>query len=131
MGSEPAVTIAERYSRNELLFGKAGQERLASTRVAIVGVGGLGSHVSQQLAYAGVQSLTLVDPDKVELSNLNRLVGAVPGDVGVEKVNVIRRSVSSVNPDADVSTYADVLNGDTTGAAVAEVDVVFGCVDRD
>ena len=64
---------SKRFDRQILLFGAAGQEKIAAARVAIVGLGGLGSHVAQQLAYLGVRSLVLVDGDCVTRSNLNRL----------------------------------------------------------
>ena len=61
-----------RYSRNEALFGRQGQERIATSSVAIVGVGGLGSHVAQQLSYLGVLNLLLVDHDVVTTSSFEQ-----------------------------------------------------------
>lgn len=85
---------AERYSRNLGLLGANGQMNVRNTRVGIVGVGGLGSHVIQQLAYLGTRQFVVVDQDLVELSNLNRLVGARPSDVGSLKVDVAVRVIS-------------------------------------
>lgn len=116
----------ERYSRQEALFGTAGQQRLAATRVAVVGVGGLGCHVVQQLAYAGVVDYQVADPDFVSVSNLNRLVGAVPSDAQQAnmKVDVAARVIRAVQPQARAraTTTGDVLSG---------CDVLFGCVDSD
>jgi molybdopterin/thiamine biosynthesis adenylyltransferase len=131
VGESTQVTRAERYSRNELLFGKEGQERVRSTHVAVVGVGGLGSHVVQQLTYLGVERLTLIDADIVEESNLNRLIGATPTDVGQPKVTVGARLVTSINPAAQACTYVDALKAEDARGAVGKADVVFGCVDRD
>ena len=70
-----------RYSRNIALFGEEGQRKIAATTVAIVGLGGLGSHVAQQLAYLGVIRYALIDHDVITESSLNRVIGALPQDV--------------------------------------------------
>lgn len=118
-----------RYDRQIRAFGRAGQARLRTLRVAIVGLGGTGSFVANQLAHLGVGHLVLIDHDVVDLTNLNRLLGATPGDVGRPKVDVARRCLSAINPDATVESVV----GDVVDAAVAarllEVDFVFGCTD--
>jgi molybdopterin-synthase adenylyltransferase len=78
-----------RYSRNEALFGVEGQKKIAATKVAIIGLGGLGSHVAQQLAYLGVQHYAPVDFDIVTNSSMNRLIGALDADV-TEKTKKVR-----------------------------------------
>jgi molybdopterin/thiamine biosynthesis adenylyltransferase len=115
-----------RYSRQEALFGQVGQARLAATRVAIVGLGGLGCHVAQQLAYAGVTDYVLADPDTVSQSNLNRLVGALAADAerGRAKVEVAGRMICAIQPSARVQ-FAEGL------AAAGGRDVLFSCVDSD
>lgn len=122
-----------RFDRNIKLFGLAGQEKVEATHVVIAGVGGLGSHVTQQLAYLGVRRLTVIDPDAVEVTNLNRLVGAVPRDAELRrpKVDVARRMVLAVRPDAAVETVAKPIGSDEAEAALASADVVFGCLDDD
>ncbi len=124
---------ALRLWRNEALFGAEGQRRIAQTKVAIVGLGGLGSHVAQQLAYLGVADYALVDPDIVTDSSLNRLVGAIDADVAEEmkKILVTERMIKAVKPDATVKTFDSKI--DTVGAEplIAQADVVFGCLDRD
>jgi molybdopterin/thiamine biosynthesis adenylyltransferase len=91
---------ADRYSRNEALFGAEGQARIGRCNVLICGPGGLGSHVAQQLAYLGVRKFGLVDFDVVTESSLNRLVGAIAEDarVATPKVRVARRVIQAVNP---------------------------------
>jgi molybdopterin/thiamine biosynthesis adenylyltransferase len=125
-----------RYSRNIELFGNEGQQSITSTMVAIVGLGGLGSHVAQQLAYLGVVRYGLIDGDVVTESSLNRLVGAVPQDAVsmTPKVRSARRLITSIQPDATV----DVLEGqvtqdgnDAAAALIGRCDVVFGCVDKE
>lgn len=123
----------ERFDRNIKLFGTVGQEKIEATHVAVVGVGGLGSHVTQQLAYLGVQHLTLIDPDSVEISNLNRLVGATPDDVAQRrlKVDIARRAVLGIRPDAAVRTVTDPIGSVEARDALASADVFFGCLDDD
>jgi molybdopterin-synthase adenylyltransferase len=125
------MTIDPRYARHIALFGAEGQHRLASMTASIVGLGGLGAHVASQLAYLGITRFLLIDPDDVSTSNLNRLVGAIEGDVGKRKIDVASAMISGIQPTARVaSAYRDVT---AAGDAVelGDVDVVFGCVDND
>ncbi|MCH7584533.1 MAG: ThiF family adenylyltransferase [Acidobacteria bacterium] len=126
----------DRYSRNVALFGEEGQHKIAATTVAIVGLGGLGSHAAQQLAYLGVVRYGLIDPDVITGSSLNRVVGALPHDVGSKtpKVRSAQRLIKSVQPEANV----DILMGrvtrsfeDAAAAMIRESDVVFGCLDQE
>jgi hypothetical protein len=127
------MTVEGRYSRQELLFGEEGQRRLQDLRVAVVGVGGLGSHVVQQLGYLGVSAYVLVDGDVVTPSSLNRLIGAVEADVAARrpKVEVGRRVISAVQPGADVHAIASNLEEAEPTQAIADADLVFGCLDDD
>lgn len=120
-----------RFSRNELLFGREGQKRIEATRVAIVGAGGLGAHVVQQLAYLGVKTLSIIDGDKVSLSNLNRLVGATEHDVGTTKVRVLERLIKAVRPEARVVVVNESFITEEGFSALKGSDFIFGCVDKD
>ena len=122
-----------RYSRNEGLFGYEGQKKIAATNVTIVGLGGLGSHIAQQLAYLGVDRQTPVDFDIVTSSSMNRLVGAVAADVAAKtkKVIVAKRMIEAINPDAIVKPVDARIDTAEAEEAIAAADVVFGCVDRD
>ncbi len=125
--------MEQRYSRHEGFFGAEGQEALAGLCVAIVGLGGLGSHVAQQLAYLGVTRFVIVDFDVVNWSSLNRLVGALPADAvaAVKKIVVAARTIKAINPDAVVDGFDAAIADPAAARAVAVADVVFGCVDRD
>lgn len=121
----------DRYSRQEAFFGKEGQNKLGRLRIAVVGLGGIGSHVAQQLAYLGIRNFVLIDHDKVDGSNLNRSVGAGEKDVGKYKVDVIKRLIESVQSKSDIKC---IDGGLFTRAALDEIqkcDFVFGCVDED
>jgi len=125
--------MSERYSRNEGLFGADGQRRIRETKVAIVGLGGLGSHVGQQLAYLGVRDYGLIDFDIVTDSSLNRLVGAQDADVErqTKKVAVTEGMIKSITPDAAVAPLDARITDARTEDVIAGADVVFGCLDRD
>jgi hypothetical protein len=125
------VSSEERYSRHLALFGADGQARIASSTVAIVGLGGLGSHVAQQLAYLGVERFVLVDGDAVEASNLNRLIGAHPVDVGAPKAQVAARMIRAIQPQAVLDAIEGEFKAGALGAGADGVDVLFGCVDND
>lgn len=123
----------ERYSRNIALFGADGQRKIAETKVVIVGLGGLGSHLAQQLAYLGVLDYGLVDYDIVTKSSLNRLIGAVEADVAAHapKVMVAKRLIETIQPTADVRVVEGKVNDKGTAELVARADVILGCLDRD
>ncbi|MBZ5625116.1 MAG: ThiF family adenylyltransferase [Acidobacteriia bacterium] len=121
----------ERYSRQVAMFGKEGQRRLAAASVAVVGVGGLGCHVIQQLGFAGVKMFFLVDPDRVDRSNLNRFVIATEADLGRLKVDVAREYINRVQPDAEVITVADSFLSAAAFDGLAKAGFVFGCLDND
>ncbi|WP_231133176.1 tRNA threonylcarbamoyladenosine dehydratase [Capillibacterium thermochitinicola] len=91
-----------RFSRMEKLIGTAGLSTLQQARVAVVGVGGVGSFVVEALARAGVGWLVLVDHDQVELSNTNRQIHALTGNYGRPKVEVMAERVKAINPEVIV-----------------------------
>jgi len=98
---------SERYSQQITLFGAAGQRRLAAASVILIELGGLGSHLAQQLAYLGVRRFTLVDGDTVDSGNLNRLIGATADDIGIARTQVAARLIRSIQPTADVRVVAE------------------------
>ena len=122
-----------RFDRQISLFGLDGQVALERCSVAIVGLGGLGSHVSQQLAYLGVRKLTLIDMDIVTRSSLNRVIGATPEDAeaGRSKVEVGEREVLRILPRAVVSAVPASFVSEQAFAAVRNVGLLFGCLDND
>lgn len=127
------VAEESRYSRNVALFGREGQEKIAATKIVIVGLGGLGSHLAQQLAYLGVVDFALVDYDIVTASSLNRLIGAVEADVEDKtlKVRVAERLIAQVQPTAATAVVDSKVADERVPALIGRADVVFGCLDRD
>jgi len=121
----------QRYDRQVRAFGREMQSRIRSLKVGIVGLGGTGSHIAQQLAYLGIKDFVLIDGQLVEDTNLNRLVGATPKDVGKPKVKVIGTWISRISPKAKVQPIHADLRNSTVFDALKMADVIFGCVDND
>lgn len=122
---------SDRYTCNEGLFGKDGQRRITEATVGIIGYGGLGSIIGTLLAYLGVTRFRIIEFDSVDWSNLNRLVGATPEDVEEPKASVAERSIRTVQPDAEIVVAAVPFSDGEAKAVLADVGVVFGCVDHD
>lgn len=122
----------QRYRRHLLLpsIGERGQERLLASRVLQVGVGGLGSPLALYLAAAGVGQLTLVDPDRVDLSNLQRQVIHQTPDMGRPKVESARDHLAALNPGVRVVPVPRALEGEELLAAVRGADVVVDATDN-
>ena len=93
------------FSRSEELLGKEGLQILANSKVAVFGIGGVGSYVVEALARAVVGNLTLVDHDEVSLTNLNRQLVALRSTMGRKKVSVAKERIMDINQDAIVHTY--------------------------
>ncbi|MDQ1547527.1 MAG: hypothetical protein QOH69_2431 [Actinomycetota bacterium] len=140
---------ARGYDRQVRLFGDRGQDILSRQKVAIIGLGGAGSLVSEYLARLGVGTLLLVDPDRVETTNLPRLVGARRFDamawltnedrpvliqrlghaLARYKVDVAARVARQASPDIHIDTLADDVIEPNVAAALTDCDFVFLCAD--
>lgn len=123
---------AERYARHLVLpeVGLAGQSRLAASRVALIGAGGLGSPAALYLAAAGVGRLTLVDDDRVERSNLQRQVLHTDARIGMAKTESARMTLNALNPGVDVVTREVRLNAANVEALIEDHDLVIDGADN-
>ena len=121
-----------RYSRQIMLpqIDLEGQEKLLSSRVLIIGMGGLGSPVAMYLAAAGIGHLVLVDDDVVELSNLQRQIAHSHNDIGISKVESAKQTILELNPDISVTTYQKRLSGDELANEITEADIVVDGTDN-
>jgi molybdopterin/thiamine biosynthesis adenylyltransferase len=129
---EPASVgtgFSEVFDRQVRAFGAAGQEALRSLKIAIVGLGGMGSLVAQQLAHLGVRSFVLVDPDTVEETNLNRVASATRKDVGRPKIEVAKAYIRSVANDAEVTCLKGDVTRVKTARGLLDADLILGCTD--
>lgn len=125
--------MTDRFERNERLFGAAGQARLRAAAVAVVGVGGLGTHVVQQLALLGVGRLALIDGEEVDVTNRNRYVGVRHDDPipGTPKVAVGERIVRDIDPGILVSKVQKSIVSSEGFEAVKTSTHVMACLDSD
>ncbi len=121
-----------RYARHLLLpgVGRAGQERLASARVLVVGAGGLGSPVLLYLAAAGVGTLGIVDDDLVELTNLQRQVVHETADIGRAKVDSAADRVRALNPAIQVRAHRGRLTAQNAAQVLGDYDLVIDGADN-
>jgi molybdopterin/thiamine biosynthesis adenylyltransferase len=121
-----------RYSRHILLpeIGIEGQERLRAARALIVGAGGLGCPAALYLAASGVGSLTLADPDQVDLTNLQRQILYGTKSVGSPKVEEARSALGALNPEVSVTTLQKKLDQSALLDLAGKVDVVLDCCDN-
>lgn len=130
------------FSRTELLIGREGIERLKKSKVAIVGIGGVGSFTAEALARAGVGTLILVDDDIICPSNLNRQIHALHSTIGLPKVDVMKNRILDINPDAKVvsirefysiKTTENILTGhfdyivDAIDSLMSKVNLIVNC----
>lgn len=125
--------LSPRYHRSILLFGAAGQKRLRTTRVAVVGIGGLGSPMVQHLALLGVREIALIEPEELDDTNRNRFIGTRASDPvpGSPKAALAQRMVSEINPEVAVVVILHGLVSPLAFAAIKETDWVIGCLDHD
>ncbi len=93
------------FSRTEMLLGEGATKKLADSRVAVFGIGGVGGYTVEALARSGVGTLDLIDNDKVSLSNINRQIIATHSTLGEYKVDVAKARIADINPNATVNTY--------------------------
>ncbi len=130
-GPRLADTEVERYSRQLLLpeVGEAGQLRLRQARVTVVGCGGLGVPAALYLGAAGVGRLRLVDPDRVELDNLQRQLAYRTSDLGRSKVEVLAERLSELNPEVTPEPCPEALGGPGLAPLLEGSELVLECSD--
>ena len=97
--------MINQFSRTGLIFGHEAMDKLAKSRVAVFGIGGVGGFTVEALARSGVGALDLIDNDKVCLTNINRQIIATHSTVGQYKVDVAEARIKDINPDCTVRTY--------------------------
>jgi molybdopterin/thiamine biosynthesis adenylyltransferase len=121
-----------RYSRQLMLpgFGEAAQLKLKQTKVLLIGCGGLGNAASQYLVSSGIGQLTLVDGDKVELSNLQRQVLFRDGDRGFNKAKIAARQLKQLNPHVQITAVEQHFSADNAETLLANTDWVVDCTDN-
>ena len=118
------------FARTEALVGSEALSRMAGTRVLLFGVGGVGSWCAEALIRSGIGHLTIVDPDCVDATNINRQLPATTLTVGQPKVEVMRRRLLEINPTANIIARKERFTADTAATFhLEEYDYVIDCID--
>ena len=99
--------MLNQFSRTELLIGKDGLEKLKNSKIAVFGIGGVGSFVVEGLARSGIENFVLIDNDTICLTNLNRQIHATTKTIGMYKVDVMKQRILDINPDANIEIYKE------------------------
>ena len=122
--------MEEKFSRTEMLIGNEGMEKLKNAKVAVFGLGGVGSFVCEGLARSGIGNFVLVDYDKVDKSNINRQLIATEKTIDRYKVDVMKERILEINPDANVEVYREFYMADSkTGIITEDLSYAVDCVD--
>ena len=118
------------FKRTEMLFGKNSIEKLASSRVAVFGIGGVGGHVVEALVRSGVGTVDVIDNDVVHNSNLNRQIIALHSTVGQPKIDVLKKRMEDINPDVKIIAHNCFFTPETAAQFNFSVyDYVADCID--
>ena len=121
--------LSPAFDRNVRAFGAAVQQTLGDLRIAIVGCGGTGSVIAEQLVRLGVRKLILIDPDELSSSNVTRVYGSTPDDVGKPKVQILGDHLQRIAPDAIVDRVQGMITMKPIAKRLSACDLIFGCTD--
>ena len=125
MGLEQAI-----FRRSELLLGDEAMERIARKRVIIFGVGGVGSWCAESLIRSGIKHLTIVDSDRVCITNINRQLMATTKTVGKVKVDALKERLLSINPSAEITALQQIFTAETAESFhLEEYDYIIDAID--
>ena len=128
--TDPENGVEERYARTEALLGSGAIRCLKEARVILFGVGGVGCGAAEALARGGIGHITLVDPDKVCESNLNRQLVALYSTLGKNKAEVMRDRILDINPDCNVKAMGVFYSADTADVFdFSNYDYVIDAID--
>jgi tRNA A37 threonylcarbamoyladenosine dehydratase len=122
--------MINQFSRTELLIGKDKIEKLNKSKVAIFGIGGVGSFVAEALARAGIGNLILIDNDTVSITNINRQIIALHSTIGRPKVDIMKERILDINPLAKVETHQIFYKpGETEDLIKSDYDYIVDAID--
>jgi tRNA A37 threonylcarbamoyladenosine dehydratase len=128
---EPALRTHRRFDRAARLFGESGLHRLMRSRVLVFGIGGVGSFAAEALARSGVGHLVLVDFDDVCVTNANRQLHALKGNIGKKKVEVMAERLRRVHPPSTVEPIAEFYEAESSDRLLdGRVDYVVDAIDN-
>lgn len=117
------------FSRTALLIGESGVNKLHKMKVAIVGLGGVGSFVAEALVRVGIENFLLIDNDKVDITNINRQIIATTKTIGQYKVDVMKNRMLEINPNANIEISGDFFSEDSSSTLFNNVDYIADAID--
>ena len=121
--------MLNQFSRTELLLGKDAIEKLQSSKVAIFGIGGVGSYVVEGLARVGIGNFILIDKDEIDITNINRQIIATHKTIGKPKVEIAKQRILEINPNANVEIHQEFFMPETEGILDKTIDYIVDAVD--
>lgn len=121
--------MINQFSRTELLIGKEAIQKLNKAKVAVFGIGGVGSFVVEGLVRAGIGNFVLVDKDNVDITNLNRQLIATTKTLGKSKVEVEKERIQEINPNVNIKVYQEFFMPETDGILDDSIDYIVDCID--
>lgn len=121
--------MSNQFSRTEALIGKEGIKKLQKAKVAIFGIGGVGSFVVEGLARSGVGKFILVDKDTIDITNLNRQIIATRKTIGESKVEVAKQRILAINPKAEVEIHQEFFMPNSKEILDNTVDYIVDAID--
>ena len=116
------------YTRTEMMLGKEAVDKLRASHVAVFGVGGVGGFCVEALARAGIGKITLIDADRVAVSNINRQIIATNATVGQYKTEAMKARIADVNPECEVITYEEFYSEENP-IPLDGLDYIADCID--
>lgn len=118
------------FNRTSLLLGEEAMERIADSRIIIFGVGGVGSWCAEALIRSGIRNLTIVDSDRVCITNINRQLMATTSTIGMVKVEALKERLLSINPKARIEALQEIYSEETSeNFHLEEYDFIIDCID--
>lgn len=122
--------MTKQFDRTKLLLGEEGMKKLASSRIIVFGVGGVGGYAAEALVRSGIGSIDIVDNDKVSLTNLNRQILALHSTVGRDKVDVAAERFKDINPDCKITAHKVFFLPETSAQFdFRNYDYIIDCID--
>ncbi|MCL0067825.1 ThiF family adenylyltransferase [Peptococcaceae bacterium] len=122
--------MESRFSKLKLLIGRANFEKLKRSKVAVVGMGGVGSYAAEALARAGIGNLLLIDFDDICITNVNRQIHALDNTVGMSKVEVMRDRILLINPEIKIEILKEQYTEENSSIIQSNLDYLVDAIDN-
>ena len=118
-----------RFARTELLIGRSGLERLNKSKIAVFGIGGVGSYVVEALTRAGIGEFIIIDKDDIDITNINRQIHAMSSTVGKSKVEVMKSRMLDINPNIKVDAIKENFPNENMNFFSNDIDYIVDAID--